>query len=95
MQLSTIPLEVVKLYARVDGDEDNLLLEEVILPAARAHVLEYTGLTADAADKMPQLAVACLALCVHMYDHRDMVADRGKMNQVVESILGSNAVNLM
>lgn len=93
MQLSKIPVEVVKMYARVD--DDDVLLQDVIMPAARAHVLEYTGLTAEAADKMPQLAVAFLALCVHMYDHRDMSSDRSQMNRVVESILGSNAVNLM
>ena len=93
MQLSKIPVEVVKMYARVD--DDDVLLEDVILPAAKAHVLEYTGLTAEAADKMPQLSIAVLALCAHMYDHRDMSSDRSQMNRVVESILGSNAVNLM
>ena len=93
MQLSRIPIEVVKMYARVDHDD--VLLQDVILPAARAHVLEYTGLTAEAADEMPQLAVACLALCVHMYDHRDMITDKPQLNQVIESILGSNSVNLL
>lgn len=95
MQLSRIPIEVVKMYARVDGCEDDVLLQDVILPAARAHVLEYTGLTAEAADEMPQLVIACLALCVHMYDHRDMITDKPQLNQVAESILGSNAVNLL
>jgi hypothetical protein len=81
------------MYARVDTDD--VLLQDVILPAARAHVLEYTGLTAEAADEMPQLAVACLALCAHMYDHRDMITDKPQLNQVIESILGSNSVNLL
>lgn len=93
MQLSRIPIEVVKMYARVDTDD--VLLQDVILPAARAHVLEYTGLTVEAADEMPQLAVACLALCTHMYDHRDMITDKPQLNQVIESILGSNSVNLL
>lgn len=93
MQLSKIPVEVVKMYARVD--DDDVLLQDVIMPAARAHVLEYTGLTEEAADKMPQLAIAFLALCVHMYDHRDMITDKPQLNRVAESILGSNAVNLL
>lgn len=93
MQMSQIPIEVVKMYARVD--DDDVLLQDVILPAARAHVLEYTGLTEEEADDMPQLTVACLALCVHMYDHRDMITDKPQLNQVIESILGSNSVNLL
>lgn len=97
MQLSTIPVEVVKLYARVDdGDPaETMLLQDVIMPAAMAHVLEYTGLTLEAADKMPQLCIAFLALCVHMYDHRDAEADKAQLNKVFEGILGSNAVNLL
>jgi hypothetical protein len=30
-----------------------------------------------------------------MYDHRDMITDKPQLNRVAESILGSNAVNLL
>lgn len=97
MMLSSIPVDVIMQYARIDSSnpEDRALLRDVILPAAQAHVLEYTGLTADAADEKPQLCIACLALCAFMFDHRDMVVEKPQINQVVDSILGSNAVNLM
>lgn len=95
MRLSDVGLALVKQYARIDGNEDDLLIEQVILPAARAYVLSYTGQTAEDADSIPDMAIACLALCCHLYDHRDMAADKTQISRVMDSILGMHAVNYL
>lgn len=95
MRLSDVDLDTFKAYARVDGDQDDVLITDVILPAARGHVLAYTGLDIPEADEIADLSIACLALCVHMYDHRDTVDDKTQLNHVIESILGAHSVNLV
>ena len=95
MKLSEITAQLVKRYAHIDGNEDDELIEQVILPAARAYVLSYTGQTADAADEIPDLAVACLALSCHQYDHRDMSEDKAQINAVMDGILGMHALNYL
>lgn len=93
--MSKIGLSLVKQYARIEGEEDDQLIEQVLLPAARGYVLSYTGQTAEAADELPELAIACLAVCCHMYDHRDAIGDRAQIDQVLDSLLGLHAVNLL
>lgn len=92
MKLSEVGLKLVKQYARIDGEEDDLLLEYVILPAARGYVLSYTGRTAEAADELPELAIAYLKLCGYLYDHRDAAGDQARMDGVLESLLGKREV---
>ena len=95
MKLSEITAQLVKRYAHIDGNEDDELIEQVILPAARAYVLSYTGQTAETADEIPDLAVACLALSCHLYDHRDMSEDKAQINAVMDGILGMHALNYL
>lgn len=95
MKLSEINAQLVKQYARIDGAEDDALIEEVILPSARGYVLSYTGLDSFDADSYPDLALAGLALACHLYDHRDAVGDKGQINQVLDSILGLHVRHLL
>lgn len=94
MWLSELDAKTVKAFARIDTDDD-ALIEGIFLPAARAHVLAYTGLSIYEADEKPDLAAAALALCSHLYDHRDAVADKSQMDCVIESFLGAHSVNLV
>ena len=93
MKLSDVDAYTCRLYARIDDGEEEVLIEHVLLPAARGHVLGYTGLSEDDADRHPDLALACIALVSYLYDHRDLVADRAQLSPVLDSLLGMHAVN--
>jgi uncharacterized phage protein (predicted DNA packaging) len=94
MKLSTITLDVVKEYLRIDHDVDDALLM-AILNAARSYVLHYTGLEADEADDYNDLVVACLVVCADMYDNRTMSAENAAENKVATSIMNLHARNLV
>ena len=95
MKLSDVDAYTCRQYARIDDGEEETLIEHVLLPAARGHVLGYTGLSADDADRHPDLALACIALVSYLYDHRDLVADRSQLSPVLDSLLGMHAVNYL
>ena len=93
MKLSDVDAYTCRQYARIDDADEEVLIEQVLLPAARGHVLGYTGLSEEDADRHPDLALACIALVSYLYDHRDLVADRAQLSPVLDSLLGMHAVN--
>lgn len=95
MKLSDVDAYTCRQYARIDDGDEEVLIEHVLLPAARGHVLGYTGLSEADADRHPDLALACIALVSYLYDHRDLVADRSQISPVLDSLLGMHAVNYL
>lgn len=95
MLLSELDVATVKRYARIYVEDDDQMISDVILPAAQEYVLQHTGLTMPEADTHPDLAVACLVLCVHMYDQRSAEVGTGNVNQVLDAILSRYAVNYL
>ena len=95
MKISELTAETVKQYARVRTNDDDAFIEGIIMPAAKAYILSYTGLTATELDAHEELTLADLALCVHYYDNRDTMADNDKTNVIVENILGMFSKNLV
>lgn len=79
-------------HVRADRGDEMLGL---YLDAARAYVLSYTGLTAEAADAYSELAVAALILTSDMYDNRQATVDSDKVNRVLNYFLGAHDHNLL
>lgn len=94
MKLSAITSAEVKKFLRIDHSADDALLE-MILDAARDHVLKYTGLTNDEADNYEDLPVACLMICADMYDNRTMAIENAAENKTATSIMNLHARNLV
>ena len=65
------------------------------MAAAKAYVKEYTGLTADELDDLPDATIAVLVLVQDMYDNRSRYVDGRYANQTVETILGMYRRNLL
>ena len=47
MTIREVTVEQVKQYAIIDHNEDDALIRDILMPAAKAHIMEYTGLTED------------------------------------------------
>lgn len=95
-RLSEIAVSDVQEYLRLgETTESELSLLGTILEAAKAHVLTYTGRTAEQADLMPDLTIAVYVLCEDMFDKRTFTMDQTSSNKVIESILGSRSINLL
>ena len=95
MLLSEITLDLAKQYARVYDDGDDRMIEDVIIPAAKQHILDFTGLSREQAEVLPDITLACLALCTYMYDNRSMTVDGGQIGRVMSSLLGKYSRNLL
>lgn len=95
MTVSEVTASIVKQYAAIETDEDDTLIESVIMPAARAHICTYTGLSADALDGHESLTIAYIALCAFLYDNRSLTITNEKQNAVIRSFLDCHSVNLV
>lgn len=95
MKFSEVTISDLKEYAKIDYDDDDALLQ-AILDGAKSHVRAYTGLPNTELDEKPDTSIALLILANDMYGNR-MATDggNGKINIVLDRILGSYSTNLL
>ena len=95
MKVSELKKDHIKLYGKIDLEEENSLLEELFLPAAKEYLMQHTGMTAGQMDLHPDVTVAVCALCIQMYDNRSVSIDDDNLNQVVVDIINRYSMNLI
>lgn len=95
MKISELTPQIVKQYARIRNDTDDEFIQTSIMNAALGYIKDYTGLKAEEIDEHEEFTLAYLALCVHFYDNRGVLAEDDKANKVVESILNMHSTNLI
>jgi uncharacterized phage protein (predicted DNA packaging) len=77
-------LEHVKQYLRIDGADDDSLLNSLIL-AAETFIKNATGKDVDELKDLHKLAVSLLV--VHWYENREIVGKADKLAFSLDSIL--------
>ncbi|MCM3730066.1 head-tail connector protein [Fictibacillus nanhaiensis] len=77
-------LEHVKEYLRIDGADDNSLLDSLIL-AAKTFIKNATGKDVDDLNDLHKLAVSLLV--VHWFENRESVGKAYKLAYSLDSIL--------
>ena len=66
MKISEVTVGIIKQYGVIDNDDDDNLIETVLMPSAKAHISDYTGLSAENIDQKESLTMAYIALCVFL-----------------------------
>lgn len=94
VKLSNVSLDDVKNYIRVTGNEDDVLITD-IMSAATGYILSYTELSAEEADAFPEMTIALKCLCADMYDVRTAYVSTEKENPIVRNILDMHRRNLV
>lgn len=80
-----VTLEEVKMWLRVDGDEEDLQLNSLIL-ASEMYLKNATGQTFDATNELAR--ILCLTLIVDWYENREYVDTvSSKVRHTIRSIL--------
>jgi hypothetical protein len=92
MKVSQVTPEIVSEYLRADVSDPMIA---IILPAAKAYVLNYTGIATDVIDNYEDITIALMVLCSDMYDNRQMTVEKSNVNKVVQSILDMHCLNLL
>lgn len=95
MKLSDLTTKQAAAHAVVQESDPDYELLPGYLDAAKAHVLSYTGLTQEEADKRPDLAVAALILTADMVRNKEATVENDKVNQVLASFLDAHRFNLL
>nr|DAQ76243.1 MAG TPA: hypothetical protein [Bacteriophage sp.] len=95
LKINEVTVDTVKSWGRIETDYDDVEIRDVIMPAARERVYEYTGLTKERADEMDSLTMAYIALCVFLYDNRTLNIINDKHNAVIQGFLDAHRVNLL
>lgn len=94
MKVSEITIEILKNYLRIDGSDDDVLLQH-ILSASIDYCLNYTGRTIEELEQYNDIPLAVLSLCSDLYENREYTTDRININPAIAQILGSHSNNLL
>ena len=89
-----INLEIAKQYLRIDGDDENNLIQ-MCLDCAKSYVKDYTGLSDDEIAENKTLDMATLALIADMYELRQATISGLQQNPFVEYVLNMYQRNLL
>lgn len=95
MRLSEIKMADVVDFLRLEDGEYSESTMQAIMAAAKSYILDYTGLSEEAADKKADLWLVYMVLCQDMNDNRSMYVEKGNINKVVQSILDMHCINLL
>lgn len=71
-----ITLEEVKLHCRIDGDDENALINGYIVAALEICQKHIGRRFDDGLEFNPALKVGCLLLVGHWYEHREIAAEK-------------------
>ena len=96
MVLSELTANDLAYYLRLEQDEgESDPMIQGILQAAVSAVLGYTGLSAEEADALPELALAALIVGADLYEHRTMQVQSENVNPTAKTLMDMHRVNLL
>lgn len=86
MQMAILTLEVAKKWLRVDGDDEDSIIETLI-GAAETYLHNSTEVEFDSTNQLAKLF--CLVLCADWYENRDLIGQQpsDKVRFTIQSIL--------
>lgn len=94
MKISQMTTAMVKDYCGISDTDSDTMVETVLMPAAKAYIIGYTGLTADELDNHDDLATAYCVLINDMFTQRDYTTSiHRQVSPTVKNILSMYAVN--
>lgn len=94
MKVSEITIDILKQYLRIDGNDDDVLVE-AMLSASIDYAVSYTGLSVEELDVYSDVPIAIMAICADMYDSRTFTMNGIQLNPTATQILGSHCQNLL
>lgn len=94
MTISELTPELVKDYCGISDDDSDDIVEDMLMPAAKAYIKGYTGLNDEQLDEHDDLATAFCVLVNDMYTARDYTLSLHKqVSPTVKTILSMYAIN--
>lgn len=93
MKINEVTTDLLINYCNAYEEDATLL--EIFKDASISHIKSHTGLSDTEINSLDDLTVALLVLVSGMFDSRSIEADKGKVNLILDSILGLHSKNLV
>lgn len=94
MKTSELTLDVIKQYLRIDGNDDDILLN-AFLSASIQYCTSYMGCTLEDLEKYDDVTVVILALISDSYEVRQFTTSTVTTNPIMQGILDLHCSNFL
>lgn len=94
MKTSELTLDVIKQYLRIDGNDDDILLN-AFLSASIQYCTSYMGCTLEDLEKYDDVTIVILALISDSYEVRQFTTSTVTTNPIMQGILDLHCSNFL
>lgn len=94
MKVSELTLDVIKKYLRVDGNDDDILLN-MLLTSSIQYCTSYMGCTKEDLDKYADVTIVVLALIADSYEVRQFTTSTITLNPLMQGVLDLHCSNFL
>lgn len=94
MKTSELTLDVIKQYLRIDGNDDDILLN-AFLSASIQYCTSYMGCTIEDLEKYDDVTIVILALISDSYEVRQFTTSTVTTNPIMQGVLDLHCSNFL
>lgn len=94
MKTSELTLDVIKQYLRIDGNDDDILLN-AFLSASIQYCTSYMGCTLEDLEKYDDVTIVILALISDSYEVRQFTTSTVTTNPIMQVVLDLHCSNFL
>lgn len=94
MKTSELTLDVIKQYLRIDGNDDDILLN-AFLSASIQYCTSYMGCTLEDLEKYDDVTIVILALIADSYEVRQFTTSTVTTNPILQGVLDLHCSNFL
>lgn len=94
MKVSELTLPTIKQYLRVDGNDDDVLLN-MLLASSIQYCTSYMGCTKNDLDKYEDVTIVVLALISDSYEVRQFTTSTITLNPIMQGVLDLHCSNFL
>lgn len=94
MKTSELTLDVIKQYLRIDGNDDDILLN-AFLSASIQYCTSYMGCTLEDLEKYDDVTIVILALVSDSYEVRQFTTSTVTTNPIMQGVLDLHCGNFL
>lgn len=94
MKVSELTLPVIKQYLRIDGNDDDVLLN-MFKDSAITYCTSYMGCSKQDLEKYPDVSVVVLSLISDSYEIRQFTTSTITLNPVMQGVLDLHCGNFL
>lgn len=94
MKVSELTLDIIKQYLRIDGNDDDILLE-MLFTSSIQYCTSYMGCTKEDLEKYDDVTIVVLSLISDSYEVRQFTTSTVTLNPIMQGVLDLHCSNFL